>query len=193
MKIKSLIIALRIFLFFTLLTGVAYPLLVTGIAQLVFPSKANGSIIYKDRRPVGSELIGQSFDSSGIYFTSRPSATDYNPMPSGGSNFGLTNRKLMDQFEQRRAQFTALNKPGSWQEIPPEMLFASASGLDPHISPEAAMMQFNRICRSRHFSVAQEISLRNVILRLTEPPQFLCLGQIRVNVLLLNLETDKIK
>ncbi|MEI7662506.1 MAG: potassium-transporting ATPase subunit KdpC [Bacteroidota bacterium] len=190
---KSLTTALRIFLFFTVLTGIAYPLLVTGIAQLVFPSKANGSIVYINKRPVGSELIGQSFDSPGIYFTPRPSATDYNPMPSGGSNLGLTSRKLWEQFEQRRAKFTDINKPGSWQEIPSEMLFASASGLDPHISPEAVMLQFNRICRSRHFSVAQEIRLRNVILRLTEPPQFLCLGQIRVNVLLLNLETDKIK
>jgi K+-transporting ATPase ATPase C chain len=193
MNIKSFVIALRIFLFFTVLTGVVYPLLVTGIAQLMFHSKANGSIIYKDRQPIGSELIGQSFDSSEIYFTSRPSAVSCNTLPSGGSNFGLTSRKLKEQFEQRKKQFISGNMLDSRQEIPSEMLFASASGLDPHISPEAAMLQVERICRARQFSKIQEIRLKNVIRRLTEPPQFLCLGQRRINVLSLNLETDKIK
>jgi len=190
---KSFGIALRIFLFFTVLTGVAYPLLVTGIAQLMFPSTANGSIIYKNKRPIGSALIGQSFDSSDIYFTSRPSAISYNPLPSGGSNFGLTSRKLKDQFEQRKKQFNADNMRDRQQEIPSEMLFASASGLDPHITPEAAMLQVERICRSRHFTNAQKICLKNSINQLTEPPQFFCLGQKRINVLVLNLETDKIK
>jgi K+-transporting ATPase ATPase C chain len=190
---KSLIISLRIFLFFTVLTGVAYPLLVTGIARLVFSSKANGSIIYKNNIPIGSALIGQSFDSSEIYFTSRPSAISYNPLPSGGSNFGLTNKKLKEQFDQRKNQFIADNNPDTCKEIPSEMLFASASGLDPHITPEAALMQAGRISRSRHFSSSQEKHLEKIILQLTEPPQFLCLGQRRINVLLLNLETDKIK
>jgi potassium-transporting ATPase KdpC subunit len=95
---KSFVIALRIFLFFTVLTGVAYPLLVTGIARLFFPLKANGSIIYCRNKPVGSSFIGQSFDSSAIYFTSRPSAISYNPLPSGGSNYGLTSMKLKEQF-----------------------------------------------------------------------------------------------
>jgi potassium-transporting ATPase KdpC subunit len=190
---KSFVIALRIFLFFTVLTGVAYPLLVTGIGQLMFPSKANGSIIYRDKQPIGSTLIGQSFDSTEIYFTSRPSAISYNSLPSGGTNFGLTSKKLKEQFEQRTEQFTSDNMLNSRQEIPSEMLFASASGLDPHISPEAAMLQVERICRSRHFSITQEIRLKNIISQLTEPPQFLCLGQRRINVLLLNLATDKIK
>jgi potassium-transporting ATPase KdpC subunit len=190
---KSFVIALRIFLFFTVLTGVAYPLLVTGIAQLMFPSKANGSIIYKDKKPIGSALIGQSFDSSEIYFTSRPSAISYNPLPSGGSNLGLTSRKLKEQFEQRKKQFTADNMLDSLQEIPSEMLFASASGIDPHITPEAAMLQITRICKARHFSNSQQACLKNIIDQLTEPPQFLCFGQKRINVLLLNLATDKIK
>lgn len=190
---KSLIIAFRIFLFFTVLTGVVYPLLVTGIARLIFPSNANGSLIYKDKTPIGSELIGQSFDSSEIYFNSRPSSISYKPLPSGGSNFGLTNRKLKEQFVQRIKAFSTENFLDSLKEIPSEMLFASASGLDPHITPEAAMLQVERISRSRHFSNAQRLCLKHIIGQLTEPPQYLCFGQKRINVLLLNLETDKIK
>jgi potassium-transporting ATPase KdpC subunit len=190
---KSLIIALRIFLFFTVLTGIAYPLLVTGIAGLVFPSKANGSMIFKNGQPIGSLLIGQSFDSADIYFTSRPSANAYNPLPSGGSNLGLTNKKLKDQFDNRKEQFLRVNRLDAHTEIPSEMLFASASGLDPHISPEAALLQAGRICRARNFSLLQEIRLKKMISQLAEPSQFLCLGQKRINVLLLNLETDKIK
>lgn len=190
---KSLIIALRIFFFFTMLTGIAYPLLVTGIARLLFPSKANGSIICKNGQPIGSLLIGQSFDSAGIYFTSRPSAIAYNPLPSGGSNEGLTNRKLKDQFEKRKEQFVRFNRLDTLTDIPSEMLFASASGLDPHISAEAAMLQVGRICMARNFSLSQEIRLKKMISQMTELPQFLCLGQERINVLLLNLETDKIK
>ena len=190
---KSFIIALRIFLFFTALIGVIYPLLVTGIAQLIFPSNANGSLIYKDKTPIGSELIGQSFDSCEIYFTSRPSSISYNPLPSGGSNFGLTNRKLKEQFVQRIKKFSTQNMLDSLQKIPSEMLFTSASGLDPHIPPEAAMLQVERICRSRHFSDAQKLCLKHIISQLTEPPQYLCFGQKRINVLLLNLDADKIK
>jgi len=190
---KSFVIALRIFLFFTVLTGVIYPLLITGISQLLFPSKANGSIIYKDNNPVGSTLIGQSFDTLAIYFVSRPSTISYNPLPSGGSNYGLTSLKLKEQFEQRKQKFIANNILDSQKEIPSEMLFASGSGLDPHISPEAAKLQVERICKARHFSNSQKICLINIINQLTESPQFLFLGQKRINVLLLNLETDKIK
>ncbi len=193
MKMKSFVIAIRLFLFVTLLTGVAYPLVVTGITQLMFSSKANGSIIYKNNQPIGSALIGQSFDSSEIYFSSRPSAIACNPLPSGGSNLGLTSSKLKEQFSQREKQFTADNRLDSRQEVPSEMLFASASGLDPHISPEAALLQYERICKARHFSTGQAVLLKNIIGQLTEPPQFLCLGQKRINVFLLNLETDKIK
>jgi K+-transporting ATPase ATPase C chain len=166
---------------------------VTGIAQFLFPSKANGSMIIKDCKPIGSALLGQSFESSSIYFTSRPSAGSYNPLPSGGSNYGLTSQKLKELFEQRKQKFIKDNMPDIKQEIPSEMLFASGSGLDPHITPEAAMLQVDRIARVRHFSESQKDSLKNIIERLTEPPQFLCLGQKRINVLLLNLETDKIK
>jgi potassium-transporting ATPase KdpC subunit len=190
---KSFVIALRIFLFFTVLTGVAYPLLVAGIAQLFFPIKANGSIIYKGNKPIGSSLIGQSFDSSAIYFTSRPSSISYNPLPSGASNFGLTNKKLKELFDNRKEEFESKNFLDSLTEIPSEMLFASASGLDPHISPDAALLQVERVSKARHFSDNQKLRLINLVHRLTEPPQFLFLGQERINVLLLNLETDKIK
>jgi potassium-transporting ATPase KdpC subunit len=190
---KSCVIALRIFLFFTVLTGVVYPLMVTGIAQLIFSSKANGSLIYKDKKAIGSALIGQSFDSAEIYFSSRPSAISYNPLPSGGSNFGLTSRKLEEQFELRKKHFISENLLYDQAEIPSEMLFSSASGLDPHISPEAALLQVDRISLARHFSDLQKTYLKSIIHQLTEPPQFLCLGQERINVLLLNLATDKLK
>ena len=98
---KTFIISLKIFLFFTILTGIAYPLLVTGIAQVVFHEKANGSLIVKDNQIIGSELIGQKFDTI-IYFASRPSAISYNPLPSGGSNYGLTNLKLKNLVDERK-------------------------------------------------------------------------------------------
>lgn len=190
---KSLLQALRIFLFFTILTGLIYPLSITGITQLLFPAKANGSMIFKEGRPVGSMLLGQDFDSTPIYFVSRPSAISYNPMPSGGSNYCLTSNKQKELFEQRKWHFVTYNMVDSLMRIPSEMLFASASGLDPHITPEAAMLQVDRICKARHFSPSERINLKGIITRLTESPQFLCLGEERINVLLLNLETDKIK
>jgi len=189
---KTLIISLKIFLFFTILTGIVYPLFVTGIAQLVFPAKANGSLIVKDNKIIGSELIGQQFDSS-IYFSSRPSAISYNPLPSGGSNYSLTNVKLKELVIARKKQFIAFNQLDSLTAIPSEMLFASASGLDPHISPKAALLQVERIAKARNFDNIQKQKLIHYIKDFTESPQFLCLGKERINALLLNLETDKIK
>lgn len=188
---KTIIIALKIFLFFTILTGIIYPLLVTGIAQLVFPGKANGSIIFKDNVAIGSKLIGQQFDST-YYFSSRPSAVSYNPLPSGGSNYGLTNSKLKKLVAERKKQFIAFNQLDSLTEIPSEMLFASASGLDPHISPEAALLQVERIAKTRNFTDIQKQKLIQCIKSLTEAPQFWCLGEKRINVLILNLELNKI-
>ena len=188
---KTLIISLKALLFFTLLTGVAYPLLITGMAQVIFPGKANGSIIMKNNKPVGSELIGQNFDTS-IYFSSRPSAISYNPMPSGGSNFSLTNTKLKNQVEERKLHFIAINQLDSLTNIPSEMLFASASGLDPHISPEAAIMQTGRIAKMRHFNNNQRDQLLSIIKNVTEAPQLLWLGERRINVLILNIKLDEI-
>jgi K+-transporting ATPase ATPase C chain len=189
---KTLIISIKIFLFFTLLTGGIYPLLVTGIAQILFPVKANGSMIKKDNITIGSELIGQKFDTS-VYFSSRPSAIDYDPLPSGGSNYALTNVKLEKLVNERRKQFIAFNQLDSLSEIPSEMLFTSASGLDPHISQKAALLQVDRISKARNFDNNQKIKLEQLIMIYTDAPQFLCLGEERINVLLLNLETDKIR
>src|SRR5665647_1040943 len=159
---KALFISLKIFLFFTVLTGIVYPLFVTGVAQLSFPSKANGSLIVKDNKTIGSELIGQQFDSA-IYFSSRPSAVSYNPLPSGGSNYGLTNLKLKYLVTERKHQFIAFNHLDSLTVIPSEMLFASASGLDPHISPKAALMQVERIVKVRNLENGQKQRLLQLI------------------------------
>jgi len=189
---KTLFISLKIFLFFTVLTGVVYPLLVTEIAQLTFPAKANGSLIVKDNKTIGSELIGQQFDSA-IYFSSRPSAVAYNPLPSGGSNYGLTNVKLKNQVTERRHQFIAFNQLDSLTVIPSEMLFASASGLDPHISPQAALLQVERIAKVRNFDNGQKQRILQLINEMSEKPTFMVLGEERINVLNLNLELDQLK
>ena len=189
---KTLIISLKIFLFFTVLTGVIYPLFVTGIAQLVFPAKANGSLIVKNNQVIGSELIGQQFDSA-IYFSSRPSAVAYNPLPSGASNYGLTNDKLKNLVAERRRNFNTFNQLDSLTEIPSEMLFASASGLDPHISPEAALLQVNRIASARNFNADQKQKLIECVKENAEAPQFFFLGESRINVLILNLKLDEMK
>ena len=188
---KTFGIALKIFLVLTILTGVIYPLLVTGIAQVIFPHQANGSLILKDNKIIGSELIGQQSDSI-IYFTSRPSAIGNNPLPSGGSNLGLTSAKLKIQVTERKNKFIAFNQLDKNAEVPSEMLFASASGLDPHISLEAAMLQVNRIAEARHLNTAQKQQLVQLIEKQTEKPQFFCLGESRVNVLLLNLNLDEV-
>jgi K+-transporting ATPase ATPase C chain len=188
---KTLIVALKIFLFFTVLTGIIYPVFVTGIAQLIFPEKANGSMVLRDHKAIGSKLIGQAFDST-VYFAGRPSAISYNSLPSGGSNYGLTNVKLKDLVNSRRRQFIATNHLDSLTEIPSEMLFVSDSGLDPHISVQAAMLQVERVAQARDFDNNQKLELRQLISNLAEAPQFLCLGEERINVLMLNLEVDKI-
>jgi len=187
---KTLFISLRIFVFLSVLTGIIYPLFVTGIAQLVFPTNANGSLILRDNKVIGSELIGQQNDSA-IYFSSRPSAISYNPLPSGGSNFGLTNHKQKVAVYERKQNFIMQNQLDSLTEIPSEMVFASASGLDPHISPEAAILQVNRIAVARNFSPAQKSRLICKIEKLKEKPQFSVFGEERINVLMLNIELDK--
>lgn len=188
---KSLIISLKIFLFFTVLTGIVYPLFITGVAQVAFFGKANGSFLLIDNKVVGSSLIGQNFDTV-IYFSSRPSAISYNPLPSGGSNYGLTNSKLKELVSIRQEQFITYNNLDYTTEVPSEMLFASASGLDPHISQNAAFLQVDRIAKARNLENNQKLQLNQLIYNQTEAPQFLCLGEERINVLLLNLELDKL-
>jgi K+-transporting ATPase ATPase C chain len=188
---SQLIISIKIFALLTVLCGIVYPLFITGIAQLVFPAKANGSLIERDNKIIGSELIGQKFDSI-IYFSSRPSATDYNPLPSGGSNLGPTSSKLKQMVADRSAQFTKFNQLSGSEAIPAEMLYASASGLDPQISPKAALLQVDRIAKARNFSDQQKQQLIKVVNDLTESPQFSFLGETRINVLELNLALDNL-
>jgi len=185
------IIALKFLLIMTVLTGVIYPFFMTGVAQLTFRAKANGSLIIKDGKIIGSELIGQKFDST-IYFWSRPSAIDYNPIPSAASNLGPTSDKLKKQVVERRILFATMNTITDTTAIPKEMIFASASGLDPHISQKAALLQVDRVVKARNFNTIQKQNLVQSVKNLTETPQFLVLGEERVNVLVLNLELNKL-
>jgi potassium-transporting ATPase KdpC subunit len=188
----QLIIAVKFLMVMTVLTGIVYPLLMTGLAQIIFPYKANGSMIMKDGKIAGSELIGQKVDSA-IYFWSRPSAIDYNPVPSGASNFGPTSEKLKKQVSERRASFAAKNSITDETAIPKEMIFASGSGLDPHISPEAALCQVERVATARNFNAAQKQHLLQVIAGMTEGPQYFLFGEPRINVFKLNLAVDNIR
>ena len=188
----QIIIALKFLLVMTVLTGFIYTFFMTGVAQLAFPAKANGSLIIKDGKIIGSELIGQKFDSS-IYFWSRPSAIDYNPIPSGASNLGPTSVKLKKQVAERRRLFATNNSIADTSTIPKEMLFASASGLDPDISPESALLQLKRVVMARNLNEAQIQKVEQLIKNKTQEPQFLLFGEPRINVFELNLALDSIK
>lgn len=189
---KKLATALKIFLLLTIITGFIYPLLIWGFGQLVFPEKANGSLIVQNDKVIGSRLIGQQFDSL-QYFSSRPSAISYNSATSGASNYGLLSATLESDVKNHKKEFIQRNNLSLETQIPSEMVFTSASGLDPHISPEAAFLQVNRIIKIRNFNDLEKNSLIHLIDSLSEKPQFLCLGSSRINVLLLNIELDKIK
>jgi potassium-transporting ATPase KdpC subunit len=183
---KTLIISTKIFLVLTLITGVAYPLIVTCIAQVLFPYKTNGSLIKIDNKIVGSELIGQAFDSC-IYFMPRPSAINYDASCSGGSNLSMTSAKLQQQVTDRRKAFIEFNQLDSTVQIPSEMLYASGSGLDPHISLEAAMLQVDRIVKARLMNDEQKEKLVSLIYDQADNT-----SQQYVNVLLLNLQLDNL-
>jgi potassium-transporting ATPase KdpC subunit len=180
--------ALTIFLFLTLITGVVYPLAVTGIAQTLFPHQANGSLIHVDGRLYGSELIGQQFDDP-KYFWGRPSATAYNAAASSGSNLAPTN-PVLHEMVQARIDALKLADPGNRLRIPVDLVTTSASGLDPHISVAAALYQVHRVAAARGVSEADVQSLVDANM---EGRQFGFLGELRVNVLLLNLALDGIK
>lgn len=172
----------------TVVTGIVYPLLVTGLAQVLFPRAANGSVIERDGKPLGSELIGQAF-SNPKYFWSRPSATAPfadNSTASSGSNLGPTNSALTDAVKQRIEALRAAD-PGNAAPAPVDLVTASGSGLDPHISPAAAQYQAARVARVRGLAKAQVESL---ITQATEGRQLGVLGEPRVNVLKLNLALD---
>lgn len=182
---KNAMIALKLLLFMTIVTGVVYPLLITGIAQSCFPAKANGSIIESNGKTIGSELIGQSFTSQ-EYFWGRPSAISNNPMPSGGSNLSPVSPEFKEQFDARMDTIRKYHGNISVSQIPKDLLFASASGVDPHISPEAAYFQVERIARARNFDDAKKQRLFDLINTSIEMPDLLIFGEKRVNVLLIN-------
>jgi K+-transporting ATPase ATPase C chain len=184
---KNLITSVLMTLVTTLLFGLLFPLLITGLAQVLFPNKANGQLVTRNGAVVGSRLIGQSFSSPG-YFHSRPSSagTGYDASSSGGSNLGPTNQSLMARVQGDADRLQAEN-PGT--AIPMDLLTTSGSGLDPHISPEAAEFQVPRIAKERGLS---EDKVREAVRQHTEPRQFGFLGEARVNVLELNLTLDEI-
>jgi potassium-transporting ATPase KdpC subunit len=184
--------AVRMLVVLSLVTGIAYPLAMTLFASVAFQDKANGSIVEHRGSAVGSTLIGQNF-SSQKYFHTRPSAIAYNPLPSSGSNFGPTSKALKDSTAMYKKQFATDNNIQGGSTVPKEMISMSGSGLDPHISPEAGMLQVDRIARARGFSEQQHAALVALVNHLTEGPEFGFLGQARVNVLRLNLALEEMK
>jgi potassium-transporting ATPase KdpC subunit len=176
---------------FSVLTGIVYPLAITGIAQIVFPKQANGSLIYRDGHPVGSSLIGQSFTDP-RYFWSRPSATSpmpYNAESSGGSNLGPTNTDLAKAVQERIAAIRKFD-PDNKAPIPIELVTSSASGLDPHISPAAAEYQVARVAKARGLD---ENTVRQLVVKHIEGRTLGLLGEPRVNVVELNLDLDSVR
>jgi potassium-transporting ATPase KdpC subunit len=184
--LQQLAPALRIMLVLTILTGLLYPGLVTGICQLAFPAQANGSLVFGDGKVIGSALIGQGF-SKPEYFHPRPSAVNYDASNSGGSNLGPTNQALIDRVKSSRESFRREN-PDYAGPIPADLLTTSGSGLDPHISPASALAQATRVARARGVVLAE---VEKLIEQRAEQRQLGILGEPRVNVLLLNLALDQ--
>ncbi len=183
---KNLLTAVLMTIVTTVLLGLIYPLVVTGIAQLAFPDKANGQLIRKDGVVIGSRIIGQPFTGPG-YFHPRPSAAGpagYDSSASSGSNLGPTNQKLIERVKSDVAE---LQKENPGRPVPIDLVTTSASGLDPHISPAAAEFQLPRVARERGLS---ENEVRQIVGAHTEGRQFGFLGEPRVNVLELNLDLD---
>jgi len=181
--------AFTLFLVITIITGVIYPLAVTGITALVFPTQANGSLLYKNGKVIGSALIGQDF-SDPKYFHGRPSAAGengYDGTSSSGSNLGPTNKTLVNAVTERANSVRVKNDLESVAPVPSDLVTASASGLDPHISPMAASLQIARVAKARNVS---EYKVKTLVEKNTEKRQFGFLGEPRVNVLRLNLALD---
>ena len=183
--------SIRQTLLWTIVTGIAYPLVITVIAQVAFKDQANGSLVTHDGKIIGSSLLAQQFQGTN-YFWPRPSACTYGSGPSGlvassGSNLGPTSGQLQTNVMNNIASFISGNNLPTNTVVPADMAFASASGLDPHISPESARLQLARVASSRGLS---DEKVKALVDQFTDPPQWGFLGQARVNVLLLNLALD---
>ncbi len=177
-----------IFILFSVLTGLAYPIFVTTVAQIIWKDNANGSLVESQGKVIGSELIGQSFTSV-KYFHGRPSNVDYKGSNSGASNLAPTSKKLIEITENEITKTRVENNLSKDVKVPGDLVLSSASGLDPHISPESALLQAQRVAKARDISLD---NVKQLILTNTENPQFKILGQKRVNVLKLNLSLDRI-
>jgi K+-transporting ATPase ATPase C chain len=187
------VVASRMLVALSLLTGLIYPLGVTGVARVLFPGRAGGSMLVRDHQPVGSALLAQRFGDP-RYFWPRPSAgddgTNYATLPSAASNLGPTSSNLAALVRVRAERFRAAHGLSQDAGVPPEMLFASASGLDPHISPASARLQLPRVARARGLDGAATERLRQLVEASIEPPELGFLGEPRVNVLRLNLSLE---
>jgi K+-transporting ATPase ATPase C chain len=183
---RHALVAIRLVLVTTVLLGLVYPLVITGLAQLIFPRQANGSLITARNRLVGSELIGQQF-ARPDYFHPRPSASDYHPTASGGSNLGPTSRKLAERVAASVSELTSENPGLDPGKVPADMVTTSASGLDPDISPANAYAQLPRVARARRMS---EDRVKRLVESNVTGRQIGVLGEPRVNVLRLNLALD---
>jgi K+-transporting ATPase ATPase C chain len=185
--------SLRILAVMTILTGAIYPLAVTLVARTIFPRQANGSVVVVNGKAVGSELLAQRFAQLN-YFWPRPSAcdngTNYVTVPSGASNLGPTSSNLVTTVKSRAEHFRSANGLIAGTPVPAEMVFASGSGLDPHISPESARLQTARVAKARGVN---EDQIKSLVEQFVEAPQFGFLGEPRVNVLLLNAALDAVR
>ncbi len=184
---RILLPALRLLLVLSALTGVAYPLMLTGVACLVLPAQAGGSLVRRHGQVVGSTLLAQRFTERG-YLWPRPSAVDYATLPSGASNAGPTNAAWRDAVRARATAWRATPGVAATTTLPPDLLYASGSGLDPHLSPAAARLQVERVAAARGLEANR---IGALVESAIEPPQWGFLGETRINVLRLNVALDQ--
>jgi K+-transporting ATPase ATPase C chain len=184
---KPIRTAIVVFVFWTIVVGGIYPLLMTGVGAALFPRKTQGSLVARDGKVVGSSLLAQDFQSD-VYFHPRPSAAKYDPTNSGASNWGWTSSDLKKAYDQHKSDWQKSYGPG---DPPMDMVFASGSGLDPHISPASAEIQAKSVAAARHLDAEKTSQLLALVRSFEEGPQLGFLGEPRVNVLALNVALDK--